>query len=353
MNGKSLPMRGFGSGKWTLSSGTPERTLAPSPLLAANDVSSMMMPARRALNLVPLPVPAQHPVAAALARLSTRNSQLTALVCLRRAARLLSGGRADPFLLPWPEVRYTHLLALRTALLSLHLAPATINGTILAVRAVLTECWRAGSYQGDELQRIRDVPRVRAQRLAAGRMLGVPELRALARTARADAIATRGARDLAALGLLYGVGLRLAEAAGLPRAGVGRAVVRVIGKGNKEALLPLAPRADALLRPWLALRGEAAGPFLWALYRTGVLRAGVALTPSGLYQAVAMLAQRAGVRPFTPHDLRRSFGSHLLDRGVPIREVQELMRHASVTTTQRYDRRPLRDLARHAVRLPF
>lgn len=312
-----------------------------------------MMPARRALNLVPLPVPAGHPVAAMLARLSTRNSQLAYLINLRRAARLLSGGAADPFTLPWPEVRYTHLLALRTALLTLHLAPATINGTILAVRAVLAECWRAGTLAGDELQRVRDVPRVRATRLAAGRMLDLAELRQLIQTARRDPVRSRGARDLAAIALLYGVGLRLHEAATLPRDALGRALVRVIGKGNKEALLPLGARGRALLRPWLALRGDLAGPLLCALYRTGVLRPGVTLTSSGLYQAIAALASRAALRHFTPHDLRRSFGSHLLDRGVPLREVQTLMRHASVTTTQRYDRRPLRDLARHADRLPF
>jgi len=312
------------------------------------------MPARRALNLVPLPVAPAHPVAAMLARhASSRGSQVTQLTSLRRAARLLSGGRADPFSLPWPDVRYTHLLALRSALISLRLDASTINGTILAVRAVLTECWRAGAYSGDELQRVGDVPRVKATRLPAGRMLTVLELRALIAAARRDPIPARGARNLATVALLYGVGLRVGEAAGLARDAVHRSSVRLIGKGNKEAELPLGPKPAALLAPWLALRGPTPGPFLWAHYRSGLLRPGVALTPSGLYQAMATLGTAAGLKPFTPHDLRRSFGSHLLDRGVPIREVQTLMRHSSVTTTQRYDRRPLRDLVRHAVRLPF
>lgn len=312
------------------------------------------MPARRALNLVPLPVAAQHPVAAVLARhASSRGGQVTMLTSLRRAARLLSGGRADPFTLPWGDLRYTHLLALRSALLSLRLSPSTVNGTILAVRQVLTECWRAGGYPGDALQRVRDVPRVHASRLPAGRMLTVVELRALIRTAQRDPVRARGARNLASLALLYGAGLRLGEAAGLSRDQVSRRGLRLIGKGNKEAELPLGPKPAALLGPWLALRGDTPGPLLWAHYRTGVLRPGQALTPSGLRQAITELTRAARLTPFTPHDLRRSFGSHLLDRGVPIREVQTLMRHSSVTTTQRYDRRPLRDLVRHAVRLPF
>jgi len=243
------------------------------------------MPARRALNLVPLPVAASHPVAAMLARYSSGASQVTTLTYLRRAARLLSGGRADPFSLPWPDVRYTHLLALRSALLSLRLDASTVNGTLLAVRSVLTECWRAGGYPGDELQRVRDVPRVKATRLPAGRMLTITELRTLVATARRDPIRARGARNLATLALLYGVGLRLGEAAGLGRDAVRRSTVRLIGKGNKEAELPLGPKPAALLAPWLALRGGSPGAFLWAhSHRSRLLRPGVALTPSGLYR---------------------------------------------------------------------
>lgn len=351
MNGNPLHVDQFGSGKHEFSPAhpPPHRLLLP-----PEHVSSPVMPARRAINLVPLPVAAGHPVAAMLARHATsRSSQVTQLTCLRRAARLLSGGRADAFSLPWPALRYTHLLALRAALLSLRLGPSTINGTLGAVRNVLAECWRAGSYPGDELQRVRDVPRVKASRLPAGRMLTVSELRTLIRTAQRDPVRARGARNLAALALLYGCGLRLGEATGLSRDQVSRTGLRLIGKGNKEAELPLGPKPAALLGPWLALRGAAPGPFLWAHYRSGLLRPGRALTPGGLYQAITSLATAAGLAPFTPHDLRRSFGSQLLDRGVPIREVQTLMRHSSVTSTQRYDRRPLRDLVRHAVRLPF
>ncbi len=303
------------------------------------------------LNLVALPVPPGHPVAAALGRLGSRTSARTMLQQLRTASRLLSGGKANPFTLPWAEVRYTHLLALRQALLTRRLAPSTINGIIIAVRDVALECWRAGVLSGDELQRLRDVPRVRGSREGAGRMLTLAELRTLQESARRDG--PRGARALAALALLYGVGLRLAEAALLPVDALGRGVVRVLGKGNKEKLKPVSRRVAQLLGPWLRLRGSTRGPLFCRVDKHGRLVPTHPLTPSGLYQAIALWQTRAGVAHFTPHDFRRSFASHLFARGADVREVQQLLGHASITTTQRYDRRPLQRLGRLADRLPF
>ncbi len=156
--------------------------------------------ARSGLSLIALPVPASHPVAAALSRLGSPGSARNRLAVLKRAAGLLSGRTRDVWSLPWADVRYAHLLALRAALQSLRLSASSINGTIVAVQAVCIECWRAGALSGDALQRLRDVPRVRASRLAAGRMLSLPELRRLADRARREGL--HGARMLAAFALL-------------------------------------------------------------------------------------------------------------------------------------------------------
>src|SRR5450755_1894218 len=148
-------------------------------------------------------------------------------------------------------------------------------------------------------------------------------------------------RDHALLEVLYGAGLRVSEACGLSLDDVdlqGR-VLRVLGKGRKERLGPLHVGAAEVLGRWLARRGE-----LLAKRRRGqdaqavFLNArGGRLTPRSVARHLDSYARAAGLlRHVSPHALRHSFATHLLAGGADVRSIQELLGHASLSTTQRY-----------------
>ncbi len=145
-----------------------------------------------------------------------------------------------------------------------------------------------------------------------------------------------GLRDRAALELLYGAGLRISEAVGIDVDDLDpdERLVRVRGKGDRERIVPYGEPAARAVDEWL-VRGRATlpvrGPALL------VNRRGTRLSRQSVWTAVRRAADRAGLTvPVTPHTLRHSFATHLLDGGADVREVQELLGHASVTTTQIY-----------------
>jgi integrase/recombinase XerC len=142
------------------------------------------------------------------------------------------------------------------------------------------------------------------------------------------------ARDAAALGLLYGCGLRISEALGLRRADFGtRDVLTVMGKGRKERMVPLLPQVQKLVADYIALC-----PF--DLPEQGPLFVGAKggpLSPRIVQLAMARLRGALGLpETATPHALRHSFATHLLARGGDLRSIQELLGHASLSTTQIY-----------------
>ena len=142
-----------------------------------------------------------------------------------------------------------------------------------------------------------------------------------------------GLRDRAALELLYGAGLRVSELVGLDLGDLPHESVRVRGKGNKERIVPLGSRALAALQAYLSRRPELR-PKGSALL---VNRRGGRLTARSVARHLARYAAMAGAaRHVHPHALRHSFATHLLDMGADLRGIQELLGHASLSTTQRY-----------------
>jgi integrase/recombinase XerD len=145
-----------------------------------------------------------------------------------------------------------------------------------------------------------------------------------------------GLRDRAALELLYGAGLRISELTGLDVDDVDLVdrMVLVRGKGDRQRIVPFgAPAADALER-WLTVGRPVLAPRSPALVLN--LR-GLRLSRQGLWKTLRAHAEQADIAALvTPHTLRHSFATHLLDGGADIRVVQELLGHASVTTTQIY-----------------
>ena len=151
---------------------------------------------------------------------------------------------------------------------------------------------------------------------------------------RARAVALR---DRAILELLYGSGLRVAEVAGLPVIAVDldRARVSVIGKGSKEREVPMSDHSCDAVAAWLAegrelLRPEGEAALFLNLRRRPISPRDIRRLV-GRYGGATLSGRRV-----TPHTLRHSFATHLLEGGADIRAVQELLGHASVATTQRY-----------------
>ena len=154
--------------------------------------------------------------------------------------------------------------------------------------------------------------------------------------ARAERPAEQAARDIALFTLLYGCGLRIAEALALdirdaPLPG-GTAGLRVTGKGGKQRLVPVLPAVRQAIAGYLSLRpGAAAGEPLFLGARGARLDPAVAQKSLREYRRLAGLPEHA-----TPHALRHSFATHLLGGGADLRAIQELLGHASLSTTQRY-----------------
>ncbi len=145
------------------------------------------------------------------------------------------------------------------------------------------------------------------------------------------------ARDAALLELLYGAGLRVSEAAGVKAADLDleRGLVTVLGKGNKERLVPCGETAAAAISDYIKLR-EALAPKSEQLFLN---RDGGALTERSVHRLVKMYAERADIgRSVSPHVLRHSFATHLLEAGVDLRLIQEMLGHASLDTTAVYAR---------------
>ena len=147
-------------------------------------------------------------------------------------------------------------------------------------------------------------------------------------------------RDRCALELLYGSGLRAAEVTSLKLDDIdaGESLVRVLGKGKKERIVPLSSKAKAALddyrdaRERLLARGAGkGGSYLLLNHRGG------RLTPRGLALVVRRHVRALNLpRKVSPHTLRHSFATHLLGSGADLRAIQELLGHASLSTTQRY-----------------
>ncbi|MYJ95479.1 MAG: tyrosine recombinase XerC, partial [Proteobacteria bacterium] len=152
-------------------------------------------------------------------------------------------------------------------------------------------------------------------------------------------------RDRAILELFYSSGLRLAELVGLNRVDLDIAARtgRVRGKGGKPRVLPVGGPALEALQAWLAIRGEMAEPGEPAIF---VSKRGTRLARRTVQQRVKLWARRLGAPVGVhPHMLRHSFASHMLESSGDLRAVQELLGHASISTTQVYTHLDFQHLA--------
>lgn len=285
---------------------------------------------------VELPADAATALADFLASLQGRNASPGTVTEYRRNA-----GEFLAFLaqrgVDWRRPDRATVRAWLAALADRDLSASSVGSRLAAARSLYRHALRLGRIEVDPLAGVRAprrpsrLPRVlsvdEAASLVTAPTRGVPRDEALAR------------RDAAMLELLYATGMRISELAGLTidRIDLGRQRLRVVGKGNKEReLLFGAPAARALrhylevARPTLASRGEAGSAvFLNATGRP--------LSVRGARLVIERWAAAIGAPGRTsPHTLRHSFATHLLEGGADLRVVQELLGHANLQTTQVY-----------------
>jgi integrase/recombinase XerD len=223
-------------------------------------------------------------------------------------------------------------------LTSTRLSPASVARALVAVRGLHRFLADEGLAAGDPTEHV-EQPRV-PQGLP--KALTEPEIESLIGAVTGDDAVAR--RDRAILEVLYGTGVRISELVGLSLADadLDDSRLRVFGKGAKERIVPLGRFAREALARWFdpggrpelaperwARRGDAEAVFLNAR--------GGRLTRQGAWGIVRRHAERVGLADrLTPHVLRHSYATHMLDRGADIRAVQELLGHASIRTTQVY-----------------
>lgn len=284
------------------------------------------------------PAPAaRNPALIYCARL--QGSGRSSMVAMLR--RLAQSRSATLETFPWHSTRYEHVQAIISKAAAEGYAPGTVNLLRVALREIARISWSLGLLSSEELQCILTVKAIRGSRLPPGKALSRGELSTLF-AALADDTTPAGARDTAILALGYGAGLRRAEIAALQLDQIGvdgeGYTLRVLGKGNKERLIFLNDGGADALRVWISARGPEPGPLFYAGRKGGHLLPGQGMDPGSIREIVVRCAAGAGLQA-SPHDLRRSFVSDLLDADVDISTVASMARHASVTTTARYDRR--------------
>jgi len=234
-------------------------------------------------------------------------------------------GRGDAA--AWLEAVDTR--AVRAFLAHLHgrgLDPVTIARKLAAVRSWFRFLVRRGILERNVAREVRG-PRL-PQKLVS--FLPIDEAMVLMDAKRPGG--PPRARDVAVLELLYATGLRVSELAGLDLDDLDRSqqTVRVLGKGRKERIVPYGSRAAGALAAYLAGRGAARG----ALFAN---RRGGRLTVRSIHTIVRRSASACGIsRRVSPHTLRHTFATHLLDAGADLRLIQELLGHSRLGTTQKY-----------------
>jgi len=261
-----------------------------------------------------------------------------ALLATRRAPRTVEAYRRDlthltAFLGSSPATATTEDLERYVAeLRAAGLSPATIARRVAAMRSFYRH-QQLLSEREDNPAADLDLPRRRPK---LPRTLSPGEAERLIEAAAGTQ--PRDLRDRALVELLYGAGLRVSEAVGLEKGGISLddRLVRCVGKGDKERIVPIGRQAAEALRRYLA-RGR---PHLDRRHRPELFlnAQGGPLTRAGAFLILRRRAAKAGLDPTRvhPHLLRHSFATHLLEGGADLRSVQEMLGHADLSTTELY-----------------
>lgn len=301
-----------------------------------------------------------------LETLGSKTSVVTVRSKLNQFARFFH--YADYKQCDWHLMRYDNVLSfiehLKEKSRDGSLQTSTINAYLCAVKGVAQTAWNLNQISDHDLMRIKNIGQLRGCRKMAGRALTKEESREF--LACCEGNTDQAIRDRAILLLLLGCGLRRAEIAGIRIKDVflEEARIRLIGKGNKERDVFLNTVVAEAVAQWVLVRkrvisdwnkrypwkkgnaGDGSDGYLFGRWTRhfGYLIVDRPLNPWSVAEIVRKYKDEAkdkaaGLGDITTHDLRRTFATRLLDKGVDIATVKNLMGHSNISTTALYDRR--------------
>ncbi|EFW6137539.1 tyrosine-type recombinase/integrase [Salmonella enterica] len=257
---------------------------------------------------------------------------------LNRSASILKRG-ADAASYPWTQLSFAAVAKVRAALLDGGYAVSSVNMALSALRGIAQTAFNLNCLEADTLARIRAVKRVNGDNQRKGRALCREEVRALVEAAKRHPQRIRCCRDVAIVMTLCGAGLRAGELVNLERRDYDNGILTVRqGKGRKYREIHVAAAVDKAIRAWIKDSGakEAGDALFNRIQRNGRV-ACQPLTTTGLTGILEQLQHDAGITRFTPHDMRRTFITRLLEQDVDINTVRQLAGHSDISTTTRYD----------------
>lgn len=302
------------------------------------------------------------PVYLYLDGLDSIDSKKTMYRCLRQfAVFFLDPVNALPANIAWSDVSYQDIRDFLSHLKHMpyedkqtgktdyiELAPATQNLYLNAVRGVLKKACKISTVHPlkkvstEVYDEIMEIKLVRGSRLVHGKALEQQSIEALVDSFDDDS-SLLNIRDKAIFLVMVGCGLRVNELVSMDfpkNVDFGEGKITIIGKGNKERRIKMSePVIDALLSYVDDVRLEQPGPLWYAMDRWNNVYSERNLSTNAVRKMLKVRSMKAGLDDVKPHDLRRSFATLLLEKGVDLLTVQSLLGHSSADTTKKYDMR--------------
>jgi len=238
--------------------------------------------------------------------------------------------------IPWCEIQRHHVHNIVNSLSDQGKSPSTVALYLSAIKGVMKEAWLSKMIEPDQYHRIFQVKKPAGSRVRKGKALDLGDVNKTVDTCDDDTIT--GVRDKAIISVLLGAGLRREECANLQLSDIefGLNTINVIGKGNKQRVLPVEDTVMDSIFEWVdGVRGEHQGPLFLPIRKNGNIGE-TALSDTSIYQICIKRGYEAGIENLKPHNLRRTYGTEHDKAGTDLQTTSDLLGHESLDTTRTY-----------------
>jgi integrase/recombinase XerD len=269
-----------------------------------------------------------------LARKTSRRSMSS---LLDNIVRILSNNKArahDEY--DWSEFRYHDVHRVLASLSDAGKSPQTMNNYLSCMKGVAKHLRKAGVITPSDLANIAEIKGNTGSHQIKGRCLSLEELNTLIdHCLHSDN--PKALRDAVIIAITYGAGLRRSEVADLTLSmyNESEGTLRIKGKGNKVREIEINARVRDAIDSWLDFRKREEG-FLFLQIRKGGHLTRNRISGQAVYNIIVQRYKECGLKRLSPHDLRHSYATNLLDNGTNIKIVQELLGHENLETTAKY-----------------